>query len=134
MAGTLVLTTLSDGTNSTSATNAIRGSAKAWCNYNGSSQTVINSFNVSSVTRNATGDYTYNFTTAMPNANYVVMAPATSTQTDGAWRMAVVNAIGNAGPYYQAPTASTCRIIWVPNTVTAPSNDNFTAYMAVFSN
>jgi hypothetical protein len=46
------------------------GICKAWVNYNGSTQTVNNSFNVSSVTRNGTGDYTINFTTAMPNTTY----------------------------------------------------------------
>jgi hypothetical protein len=73
MAGTLVITTLSDGTNSTSSTNCIQGSAKAWVNYNGVAQTVTGSFNVSSVTYNAAGDYTVNFTTAMPNTNYSVV-------------------------------------------------------------
>ena len=70
---TLSSTNLSDGTNSTLTTNAIKGSAKAWVNFNGTSTiTIRDSFNVSSVTRNAAGDYTINFTTAMPNANYSV--------------------------------------------------------------
>jgi len=71
MAGTLVITTLSDGTNSTSATNCIQGSAKAWVQFTGSSTAVVNgSYNISSVTTTATGYYTIAFTNAMPNANY----------------------------------------------------------------
>lgn len=70
MAGTLTISTLSDGTNSTSATNPILGSAKAWVNWQGAGGTINSSFNVSSVTRTAQGTYTINFTTAMPNANY----------------------------------------------------------------
>lgn len=73
MAGTLTISTLSDGTNSTSSTNCIQGSAKAWCNfdgYTGSGNTINGSFNVSSVTKNGTGDYTLNFTNAMANTNY----------------------------------------------------------------
>jgi hypothetical protein len=71
MAGTLVITTLSDGTNSTSATNAIQGSAKAWVNFNGTGTVAIrSSYNVSSITDNGTGNYTVNFTNAMPNTNY----------------------------------------------------------------
>jgi hypothetical protein len=75
MAGTLITstlqgTTLTDGTNSTSTTNCIQGSAKAWVNFNGVSGTINGSYNVTSVTKNATGDFTANFTTAMPNANY----------------------------------------------------------------
>lgn len=74
MAGTLTISTLSDGTNSTSATNPIRGSAKAWVNFDGgnlnTAGTINGSFNVSSITVNGTGLYTVNFTTAMPNTNY----------------------------------------------------------------
>jgi hypothetical protein len=80
MAGTLTISTLSDGTNSTSATNPIKGSAKAWVNFNGTGTVAINnSYNVSSITDNGTGDYTINFTTAMPNANYSWSGMATDT-------------------------------------------------------
>lgn len=78
MPGTLVITTLSDGTNSTSATNCIQGSAKAWVRYNGDAQTVTNSYNVSSVTYNSTGDYTINFTNAFANTNYTMAGSAAS--------------------------------------------------------
>ena len=71
MAGTLTISTLSDGTNSTSSTNCIQGSAKAWANWNGiSGVTIRASYNVSSVTRNSMGNYTINFTSALANANY----------------------------------------------------------------
>ena len=75
MAGTLTISTLSDGTNSTSSTNCIQGSAKAWVNWNGTSgasPVIRASYNVSSVTRNGTGDYTVNFTNAFVDANYAV--------------------------------------------------------------
>jgi len=42
---------------------------RAWCYY-GSTQNIINSANISSITLNATGDSTLNFTNAMPDANY----------------------------------------------------------------
>ena len=49
----------------------MNGIAKAWVNFNGTSTPAIRgSFNVSSITDNGTGDYTVNFTTAMPDANY----------------------------------------------------------------
>lgn len=72
MAGTLTISTLSDGTNSTSATNPIRGSAKAWANWGwvSSAVTVRSSYNVSSVTRPSSQNYIVNFTSAMANANY----------------------------------------------------------------
>jgi hypothetical protein len=69
---TAQITTLSDGSNSTSSTNAILGSAKAWVNFDGTTSpgTIRASFNVSSVTKNATGDYTVNFTNVLVDANY----------------------------------------------------------------
>jgi hypothetical protein len=70
MAGTLTISTLSDGTNSTSATNPILGSAKAWVNFDGTGTPAIRAFyNVSSITDNGTGDYTVNFTNPLPDAN-----------------------------------------------------------------
>jgi hypothetical protein len=45
---------------------------RAWVNFNGTGTVAIRaSGNVSSITDNGTGDYTVNFTTAMPDANYV---------------------------------------------------------------
>jgi len=44
---------------------------KAWVNFNGTGTVAIRaSYNVSSITDNGVGDYTVNFTTAMPDANY----------------------------------------------------------------
>jgi Phage T7 tail fibre protein len=46
---------------------------RAWVRFNGTGTVAINaSGNVSSITDNGTGDYTVNFTTAMPDANYAV--------------------------------------------------------------
>lgn len=45
--------------------------ARAWVNFNGTGTVAIRaSANVTSITDNGTGDYTINFTTAMPDANY----------------------------------------------------------------
>ena len=44
---------------------------RAWVNFNGTGTPAISgSGNVSSITDNGTGDYSVNFTTAMPDANY----------------------------------------------------------------
>ena len=46
---------------------------KAWVNFNGTGTVAIRaSYNVTSITDNGTGDYTVNFTTAMPDANYAL--------------------------------------------------------------
>jgi hypothetical protein len=47
--------------------------AKAWVNFNGTGTVAIRaSGNVTSITDNGTGDYTVNFTNALPDANYCV--------------------------------------------------------------
>ena len=46
---------------------------RAWVNFNGTGTVAIRaSGNVSSITDNGLGDYTVNFTTVMPDANYCV--------------------------------------------------------------
>ena len=48
---------------------------RAWVNFNGKNTVAIGaSGNVSSITDNGTGDYTVNFTTAMPDVNYAVVS------------------------------------------------------------
>ena len=48
---------------------------RAWVNFNGTGTVAIQaSGNVTSITDNGTGDYTVNFTTAMPDANYSTIA------------------------------------------------------------
>ena len=50
---------------------------RAWVNFNGTGTVAIRaSGNVSSITDNGVGDYTVNFTTAMPDANYAVAGMA----------------------------------------------------------
>jgi len=47
---------------------------RAWVNFNGTGTVAIRaSGNVSSITDNGTGDYTLNFTTAMPDADYAAV-------------------------------------------------------------
>jgi len=51
--------------------NAVQSFAKAWCNFNGQGTPGFrDSFNGSSITDNGTGDYGFNMTSAMSNANY----------------------------------------------------------------
>jgi hypothetical protein len=77
---TLRTDTLSNSAGSASVpvNTVINGSAKAWVNFNGTTSpgTIRASFNVSSVTRNGTGDYPLNFTNAMPDANYATQVTA----------------------------------------------------------
>jgi hypothetical protein len=55
--------------------NGVTTNAIAWVNFNGTSSTPItprSAYNVGSVTKNGTGDYTVNFTNALSDANYSV--------------------------------------------------------------
>lgn len=71
MAGSITISTLNNDTGVLATQNGMNGIAKAWVNFNGTSTPAIRgSFNVSSITDNGTGDYTVNFTTSMPDANY----------------------------------------------------------------
>lgn len=70
---TLKTDTLSNtaGSKTVPMATVVDGSAKAWVNFNGTGTVAIRaSFNVSSITDNGVGDYTVNFTTALPDANY----------------------------------------------------------------
>lgn len=89
MAGTLVLDTLQNGagTASTSADNVIRGCAKAWVSFTGSTGSINASYNVSSITRNSTGSYTINITTALPSISYCAVATAAIPS----WQAYVIN-------------------------------------------
>ena len=104
MAGTLTIATLSDGVNSTSSTNCINGSAKAWVNFDGlnSPYSIRASYNVSSVTRNSAGIYTVNFTNAMVDAKYVVTTSSSYTYGSPA-----NNAYANGGTV----NASSCKVL-----------------------
>ncbi len=51
---------------------------RASCQYNGVANTNAAAFNISSVTKNSTGNYTFNFTNAMQDTNYVVTATCAS--------------------------------------------------------
>jgi hypothetical protein len=58
---------------STASGSAPSYSARAWVNFNGTGTVAIRaSGNVSSITDNGTGNYTVNFATAMPDADYAV--------------------------------------------------------------
>jgi len=82
MAGALTISTLNNDTGVLATQNGMTGIAKAWVNFNGVTTVTINgSFNVSSVTRNGTGLYTINFTTALPNANYAASGSASRSSS-----------------------------------------------------
>jgi len=77
---------------------------RAWVNFDGTTatpSTIRGSGNVSSVTKNSTGNYTVNFTTAMPDANYSVVSSST---------ISLANAGVSVAPFTTVPTTTAVRI------------------------
>jgi hypothetical protein len=66
----------------TTLSSAGQASVRAWVNFNGTGTVAIRAaYNVASITDNGTGDYTVNFTTAMPDVNYSAVVTTGSSGT-----------------------------------------------------
>jgi hypothetical protein len=111
------------------ATNA-SGSApiyacRAWVNFNGTGTVAIRaSGNVSSITDEGTGDYTVNFTTALPDANYAISVAAKEDTAAGGQNM-------QSSPRRVADTTTTTRVSVTLGTSYTPNDAQF-VYVSVF--
>jgi hypothetical protein len=111
---------------------------RAWVNFNGTlvtnpaSMTGVNgSFNVSSILDNGTGNYTINFATAMPNANYSVVLTGTGNTANTDTRQ---NIVINGSPAGGASLKSTTQLqILCGVTSSAIINDVAQVNVAIFS-
>ena len=98
--------------------------ARAWVNFNGTGTVAIRaSGNVTSITDNGTGDYTVNFTTAMIDANYSIVA--TGYLPSGSFGFFT----NNNASYL---TTSSARIETVTHTGATASTDFTFSCVAVF--
>ena len=107
----------SDGTNWTSAALSSSGLAKAWVSFD-SSGTILKAFNVSSITVRGTGQWTVNFTNALPDANYV-MSGSSSRAENSLYpgRGGVFVSFNWDGTNGTAPTTTSCQINTVQGTI-----------------
>jgi hypothetical protein len=127
MAGRVVVSTLNNDTGVLATQNGMTGICKAWCSYNGSTQTVLGSFNVSSVTRTAAAEYKFNYTTAV-GSNSVALAAGPS-----------VGGVGYCVPCYPSslklPSTTDCQFLFMQqNSGTSnTTTDNTYSSIAVFS-
>mgnify|MGYP006908259920 CR=1 FL=1 len=80
MAGTIIADTLTHSTAGSVTTDyVVNGSAKAWLNMKGTGTVAINeSFNVSSITDNSSGNYTTTFTNALSASDTIAVSGAGS--------------------------------------------------------
>jgi hypothetical protein len=93
---------------------------RAWVNFNGTGTVAIRAAgNVSSITDNGVGDYTVNFTTAMPDANYGMVGTAQSGTGDVNVSVLAASAGGAATLY--SVTQVRLRTYASPTTVTDTS-------------
>ena len=104
--------------NSGYGSSAVAYGCRAWVNFNGSGTVAIRaSGNVSSITDNGTGDYTVNFTTAMPDADYAMIG--TSNLGTGGNFTTVVAPSRADSPFTSTPTTSSFRLTSSPLSVGA---------------
>jgi hypothetical protein len=101
----------SNGTAWTSATpTSVNTSqlAKAWVSWAGASGTINSSYNVTSVTRNSTGNYTVTFTTAFANTNYAIVfgGNRNNTATDTFGMLFYNQAAGSVNVITSVPTST----------------------------
>jgi hypothetical protein len=87
----------------------VYGVAKSWINFNGvSSFSTRASFNISSGTRNGSGDYSVSFSTSFVDSNYSIASSTnyqSSTTRGGNYIMTYYEAVNTGFP----PTSSTYR-------------------------
>lgn len=86
--------------------NGVNTNAQAWVNFNGNGVgTIRASYNVSSVTRNSTGNYTVNYTNAFSDVNYCVTLALQPTSGSPAYRQV---GLTTSGTYSTTATQLTC--------------------------
>jgi hypothetical protein len=125
MAGRITVSTLNNDTGVLATQNGMTGIPKAWVQFNGFTSSIYNSFNVSSVTRNSTGDYTINFTTVLSSANYSSVGNCGfGFGSDGSYNIVLI-------PYTTIPTTSAIRFTSV-NYNTAVAADATYTSAAIF--
>jgi len=106
--------------------NGVTTNALAWMNFNGIVTTSIRaSYNVSSVTRNGTGDYTMNFTNAMADANYCFV---------GSVQLSTANNNLTITPAYSTAPTTTAMRFCTSAGATATLYDCGYIYVAIFGN
>ena len=127
------LTSLTSG-NLTGALPAISGAsltnlpaagetAKAWLSYKATTAVIFDSFNVSSVTDNAGGHQTMNFTTALANADYSAVASGTLQTGISTYNLLTCGVPQRA--------TNNCQVISAPERVTA-LEDAYNLYINIF--
>lgn len=121
--GTVVLQNSSNNLlmNSGYGSDAVAYGCRAWVNFNGTGTVAIRaSGNVSSITDNGTGDYTVNFTTAMPDANYALSGTAMLSSSINEHFVSLGDSNGGSGTL---PSTTAVRFRTVYNNLSSTPQD-----------
>lgn len=98
---------------------------RAWVNFNGTGTVAIRaSYNVSSITDNGVGDYTVNFTTAMPDANYAAISESNAEGVSGSSYLSML--------CFNSQTVSSVRFTSKGDYPSSGVNDKATVSIAIF--
>ena len=104
---------------------------RAWVNFNGTGTVAIRaSGNVSSITDNGTGDYTVNFSTAMPDANYATTLVGTAPVNVQHVMPAICDAIISGGALTY--TTTQLRVVFFNPTASSSKSDPQVVCLSVF--
>ena len=82
----------------------VNGSAKAWLQFNGSTQVETGSFNISGVADGGDGDFDVTYTNNMSALNYAVVSAGGELNTDASGRISETNPTNTSG--YQCTTTN----------------------------
>lgn len=105
--------------------------ALAWVSFNGFTNTIRSQYNIASITKNATGDFTLAFTNTMSDANYSIVGTAGASGDGTGPTFLVPNRIGSSGNE-SAPTTTSCRIN--TESYSGSVTDVLYAQVAIFGN
>ena len=102
---------------------------RAWVNFNGTGTVAVRaSGNVSSITDNGTGDYTVNFTTAMPDGNYM----ATQSTGNNNWGLNAIPAATNGTSSLLLQSTTQYRIYTSAASGGTTNSDTAVVFVAIF--
>jgi hypothetical protein len=96
-------------------TGTVPGGARAWVNFNGANGGIRKSYNVSSVSRISAGVYTLTFSSAMPDAEYVVSGSASGFSGYNSGSSVMILGVSCTGVTPDLKTTSQVRVVVVNN-------------------
>ena len=117
---TLKVNTIQDASGGNASTTAQidQGRAKVWCAWNGeNTPSIYDSFNVSSVVDNGTGDWTVNFSSNMTDNNYAFTWASGGTIWNGNRSYSTASSLQSLGmgrqdSYSQQDTNIQCIVVF----------------------